>query len=170
MNFNKISDGNILRLLYFLFSFFLLDHPFLVHPSIILWLVLKIKINQFFGCFLQLAKLQRQNYFLELCIYILRVARFVFRFCLGHVTASAPTFLAITQFQWNFLDTFSSFLSRVGHRVGGWDVCQFFLFKVFFFLVYLALCPHLYCQEISLLLFSVQFLFSSCFLFLVFTL
>ena len=49
----------------------LLDHPFLVHPSIILWLILKIKINEFFGCFLQLAKLQRQNYFLEPCIYIL---------------------------------------------------------------------------------------------------
>ena len=42
-----ISDGNILKLLYFLFSFFLLDRPFLVHPSIILWLILKIKINQF---------------------------------------------------------------------------------------------------------------------------
>ena len=27
-----ISDGNILKLLYFLFSFFLLDRPFLVHP------------------------------------------------------------------------------------------------------------------------------------------
>ena len=42
-----ISDGNILRHLYFLFSFFLFDRPFLVHPSIILWLILKIKINQF---------------------------------------------------------------------------------------------------------------------------
>ena len=53
------------------FSFFLLDRPFFVHPSIILWLILKIKINEFFWCFLQLAKLQRQNYFSEPCIYIL---------------------------------------------------------------------------------------------------
>ena len=35
------------------FSFF---PPFLGYPSIILWLILKIKINEFFGCFLQLAK------------------------------------------------------------------------------------------------------------------
>ena len=41
------------------FSFFLVNLLFLVHPSIILWLILKIKINGFFGCFLQLAKLQR---------------------------------------------------------------------------------------------------------------
>ena len=38
------SDGNILRLLS---SFFLLDRPFLVHPSIILRLILKIKIMNF---------------------------------------------------------------------------------------------------------------------------
>ena len=67
-NFNMISDGNIYISC---FPFFPLDRPFLVHPSIILWLILKIKMNAFFGCFLQLAKLQRQNYFLDPCIYIL---------------------------------------------------------------------------------------------------
>ena len=60
--------------IFLVFSFFLLDLPFLVHPSIILWLILKIKINEFFGCFLQLAKLQRQNYFLEPCIYFLSIS------------------------------------------------------------------------------------------------
>ena len=33
------------------FSFFLLDCPFLVHPSIILWLILKIKRNFFLKFF-----------------------------------------------------------------------------------------------------------------------
>ena len=65
LNFNMISDGNILRLRYFLF--FIISSWSSI-PSIILWLILKIKINEFFGCFLQLAKLQRQNYFLEPCI------------------------------------------------------------------------------------------------------
>ena len=54
------------------FSFFLLDLQFLVHPSIILWLILKIKINESFGCLLQQAKLQRQNYFLEPCKELLK--------------------------------------------------------------------------------------------------
>ena len=56
------------------FSFFLLDRPFLFPPSIIIQLILKIKINEFFGCFLQLAKLQRRNYFLEPCISFLSIS------------------------------------------------------------------------------------------------
>ena len=78
------------------------------------------------------SQMQRQNWFFEPCIFILRVARFLsplvfeFKFCLSHVTVSAPAFLAI-HFQWNFLVergvrgvfyTFSSFLSLVGHRKG----------------------------------------------------
>ena len=57
-----------MSLLYFLFSFFLLDHSSLVHSSIILWLILKIKSNEFFGCPCALAKLQEKNYFSEPCI------------------------------------------------------------------------------------------------------
>ena len=47
-------------------------------------------------------------------------------------------------------------------------LCSKFSSSFLFILLYLS--PHLYCQEISLPLFSVQFLFSSFLLFLVFTL
>ena len=42
LEINLLSESSISC-----FSFFLLDLPFLVHPSIILWLILKIKINEF---------------------------------------------------------------------------------------------------------------------------
>ena len=42
LEINLLSESSISC-----FSFILLDLPFLVHPSIILWLILKIKINEF---------------------------------------------------------------------------------------------------------------------------
>ena len=42
LEINLLSESSISC-----FSFFLLDLPFLVHPSIVLWLILKIKINEF---------------------------------------------------------------------------------------------------------------------------
>ena len=130
LNFNMISDGNILRLLYFLIfilsSWSSIPCPFFNHT-------LANFENKNKWIFLQLAKLLRRNYFFDPYIYILRVARllsllvFVFKFCLSHVIASAPAFLT-EHFQWNFLGgereqgafyTFSSFLSRVRHRGGG---------------------------------------------------
>ena len=124
-----ISDGNILRLLYFLF--FILSSWSSIHCPFFNHTLANFE-NKNKWIFLQLAKLLRRNYFFDPYIYILRVARllsllvFVFKFCLSHVIASAPAFLT-EHFQWNFLGgereqgafyTFSCFLSRVRHRGG----------------------------------------------------
>ena len=67
LNFYMISNGNIWKLQYFLFLFFLLDRSFLTHPSIILRLILKIKRNEFFGCPCSCPTCKRKKYFSEPC-------------------------------------------------------------------------------------------------------
>ena len=118
------------------FSFSLLDRPILVHPSIKLRLILKIKRNDFFGCFLQLAKLQEKEIFFR-ALYlrpILRGARslpsplvFFFYFAWVSCNTVACVNCISTHFPWYFLGggeedgpcyTFSSFLFWEGHRGG----------------------------------------------------
>ena len=63
----------IFRRKYFKISIFLgsslvlLDRPSFVHPSIILWQILKIKRNKFLDV-LAVSHIARKNYFSELCI------------------------------------------------------------------------------------------------------
>jgi len=127
-----ISDGNILRLLYFLF-FILSSWLSIPCPSFNHTL---INLENFLDVFCR----GRTIFWSPVSIfYILRVARllsllFVFKFCFSHVTVSAPAFLANTlsiKFSWwrgrgvrGAFYTFSSFLSWVGHRGGmGRPVC-----------------------------------------------
>ena len=60
------------------FSFFLLDRPFLIHNSLTLRLILKIKVNEFFGCFCS------KPVTLSPC--------FVYKFCLSCVTGVSCCF------------------------------------------------------------------------------
>ena len=147
------------------FSFFLLDLPFLVHPSIILWLILKIKINELVGCFLQLAKLQRQNYFLKPCIYIL-VARllsslFVFKFCFSHVHNTLS--IKFSWWRWRgVMGVFYTFSSLNPLLI--FPVQSFLLLSCFPCFKH----PSLLSRDFPSTFFC-SIYFSSCFLFLVFT-
>ena len=53
----------------FIFSFFLLDLPFLVHPSIKLWLILKIKINDFLDVSAASQIAEKELFFRALYLY-----------------------------------------------------------------------------------------------------
>ena len=64
-----ISDGNILKLYISCFSFFILDRPFLVHPSIIFQLIMKIRINEFLDVFCSQPNCRDSTIFQALYLY-----------------------------------------------------------------------------------------------------